>query len=138
MGAPLTTPLRGDGIEVIDVPAKLAARAWVLSIVHGRKNDDAENASNVTSAQNRHEDSMFRMTHSAGRVRTEGVPADSSDEHAALYRTSLIFVSVYSVCVDLGMVGQWGGTGDRGACTRPGSRVWDQCGPSPGIGICRG
>jgi hypothetical protein len=24
----------------------------------------------------------------------------------------------YSVCVDLGMVGQWGGKGDRGACTQ--------------------
>jgi hypothetical protein len=111
VGAPLTTPLRGDGIELIDVPAKLAARAWVLSSVHGRKNDDAEDASNVTSAQNRHEDSMFRMTHSAGRVRTEGVPADSFDEHAALYRTSLIFVSVvFGLCRlgDGGAVGRHG------------------------------
>jgi hypothetical protein len=111
VGAPLTTPLRADGIEVIDVPAKLAARVRVLSIVHGRKNDDAKDASNVTSAQNRHEDSMFRMTHSAGRVRTEGVPADSSDEHAALYRSSLIFVSVvFGLCRlgDGGAVGRHG------------------------------
>jgi hypothetical protein len=99
VGAPLTTPLRADGIEVIDVPAKLAARVRVLSIVHGRKNDDSEDASNLTSAQNRHEDNMFHMTHSAGRVRTEGVPADSSDEHAALYRSSFIFVSVvFGLC----------------------------------------
>ena len=42
VGAPLTTRLRADGIEVIDVPAKLAARVRVLSIGHGRKNDDAD------------------------------------------------------------------------------------------------
>jgi hypothetical protein len=42
LGAPLTTLLRTDGIEVIDVPAKLAARVRVLSSGHGRKNDDAD------------------------------------------------------------------------------------------------
>jgi transposase len=42
VGAPLTTLLRTDGIEVIDVPAKLAARVRVLSSGHGRKNDDAD------------------------------------------------------------------------------------------------
>ena len=31
-----------DGIEVIDVPAKLAARVRVLSSAHGRENDDAD------------------------------------------------------------------------------------------------
>ena len=41
-GAPLTTRLATDGIEVIDVPAKLAARVRVLSSGHGRKNDDAD------------------------------------------------------------------------------------------------
>ncbi|MGB8386696.1 MAG: hypothetical protein WCE76_02325, partial [Mycobacterium sp.] len=35
LGAPLTTLLRTDGIEVIDVPAKLAARVRVLSSGHG-------------------------------------------------------------------------------------------------------
>jgi transposase len=40
--APLTTWLRTDGIEVVDVPAKLAARVRVLSSGHGRKNDDAD------------------------------------------------------------------------------------------------
>ena len=44
LGAPLTTLLRTDGIEVIDVPAKLAARVRVLSSGHGRKNDDARRA----------------------------------------------------------------------------------------------
>ena len=42
LGAPLTTWLRTDGIEVVDVPAKLAARVRVLSSGHGRKNDDAD------------------------------------------------------------------------------------------------
>ena len=42
VGAPLTTQLRADGIEVVDVPAKLAARVRVLSSGHGRKNDDAD------------------------------------------------------------------------------------------------
>ena len=41
-GAPLSRRLRADGIEVIDVPAKLATRVRVLSIGHGRKNDDAD------------------------------------------------------------------------------------------------
>ena len=41
-GAPLTTLLRTDGIEVIVVPAKRAARVRVLSSGHGRKNDDAD------------------------------------------------------------------------------------------------
>jgi transposase len=40
LGAPLTTLLRTNGIEVI--PAKLAARVRVLSSGHGRKNDDAD------------------------------------------------------------------------------------------------
>src|SRR5262249_34561273 len=42
LGAPLTALLGTDGIEVIDVPAKLAARVRVLSSGHGRKNDDAD------------------------------------------------------------------------------------------------
>ena len=41
-GAPLTRRLRADGIEVIDVPAELATRVRLLSIGHGRKNDDAD------------------------------------------------------------------------------------------------
>jgi transposase len=42
LGAPLTTRLHADGIAVIDVPAKLAARVRLLSSGHGRKNDDAD------------------------------------------------------------------------------------------------
>jgi transposase len=42
VGAPLSRRLRADGIEIIDVPAKLATRVRVLSIGHGRKNDDAD------------------------------------------------------------------------------------------------
>lgn len=37
LGAPLITRLRAEGIEVIDVPAKLAARVRLLSTGHGRK-----------------------------------------------------------------------------------------------------
>jgi transposase len=42
LGAPLTARLRNDGIDVIDVPAKLAARVRLLSTGHGRKSDDAD------------------------------------------------------------------------------------------------
>jgi transposase len=42
LGAPLTARLKADGIEVLDVPAKLAARVRLLSNGHGRKNDDAD------------------------------------------------------------------------------------------------
>jgi transposase len=42
LGAPLTARLRGDGVDVVDVPAKLAARVRILSTGHGRKNDDAD------------------------------------------------------------------------------------------------
>ncbi|HEX2400703.1 MAG TPA: IS110 family transposase [Mycobacterium sp.] len=42
LGAPLTQRLHADGIEVTDVPAKLAARVRVLSTGHGRKTDEAD------------------------------------------------------------------------------------------------
>jgi transposase len=42
VGAPLTARLADDGVQVIDVPAKLATRVRVLSAGHGRKNDDAD------------------------------------------------------------------------------------------------
>ncbi|ORW04791.1 transposase [Mycobacterium kubicae] len=42
LGAPLTTRLHAEGIEVLDVPAKLAARVRLLSSGHGRKNDNAD------------------------------------------------------------------------------------------------
>ena len=42
LGAPLTRRLHADGVEVTDVPAKLAARVRVLSTGHGRKTDEAD------------------------------------------------------------------------------------------------
>lgn len=42
LGAPLAICLCADGIAVVDVPAKLAARVRLLSRGHGRKNDDAD------------------------------------------------------------------------------------------------
>ncbi len=42
LGAPLTRLLAAEGIEVIDVPAKLAARVRLLSTGHGRKTDEAD------------------------------------------------------------------------------------------------
>jgi transposase len=42
MGAPLAARLGADGIQAVDVPAKLATRVRMLSTGHGRKNDDAD------------------------------------------------------------------------------------------------
>jgi transposase len=42
LGAPLTAQLAGDGVEVVDVPAKLARRVRMLSTGHGRKTDQAD------------------------------------------------------------------------------------------------
>jgi hypothetical protein len=42
MGAPLAARLHGDGINAIDIRAKLATRVRTLSVGHGRKNDDAD------------------------------------------------------------------------------------------------
>ena len=42
LGAPLLTRLCADGLQVVDVPAKLGARVRLLSSGHGRKNDDAD------------------------------------------------------------------------------------------------
>ncbi len=42
LGAPLLARLTADGLEAVDVPAKLAARVRLLSSGHGRKNDDAD------------------------------------------------------------------------------------------------
>ncbi|MEU6698644.1 IS110 family transposase [Pseudonocardia sp. NPDC046786] len=39
LGAPLATRLSADGIDVVDVPAKLASRVRTLSTGHGRKSD---------------------------------------------------------------------------------------------------
>lgn len=50
LGAPLSARLRTDGIDVVDVPAKLAARVLMLSTGHGRKNDDADAVSVAIAA----------------------------------------------------------------------------------------
>jgi transposase len=42
LGAPLTARLSEEGIAVVDVPAKLAARVRLLSTGHGRKSDAAD------------------------------------------------------------------------------------------------
>jgi transposase len=42
LGAPLTARLSEEGITVVDVPAKLAARVRLLSTGHGRKTDVAD------------------------------------------------------------------------------------------------
>src|SRR5688572_32822442 len=39
LGAALAARLAGDGIEAVDVPAKLATRVRMLSTGHGRKDD---------------------------------------------------------------------------------------------------
>ena len=51
LGAPLTARLRTDGIDVVEVPAKLAARVRMLSTGHGRKNDDADAVSVAIAAR---------------------------------------------------------------------------------------
>jgi transposase len=42
LGAPLAARLAEDGVEVLDVPAKLARRVRMLSTGHGRKTDEAD------------------------------------------------------------------------------------------------
>ena len=42
LGAPLLARLAADGLDAVDVPAKLAARVRLLSSGHGRKNDNAD------------------------------------------------------------------------------------------------
>ena len=42
LGAALTARLGADGIDVVDVPAKLARRVRMLSTGHGRKTDQAD------------------------------------------------------------------------------------------------
>ncbi len=51
LGGPLTERLRADGVEVVDVPAKLARRVRLLSTGHGRKSDPADALSVGIAAQ---------------------------------------------------------------------------------------
>jgi transposase len=50
LGAPLATRLLADGLAVLDVPAKLAARVRALSTGHGRKTDEADAVSVAVAA----------------------------------------------------------------------------------------
>jgi transposase len=52
MGRALAQRLVGDGEQVLDVPAKLAARVRVLSVGHGRKSDPADAVSVAITARN--------------------------------------------------------------------------------------
>ena len=50
IGRALAQRLVGDGERVVDVPAKLAARVRVLSVVHGRKSDPDDAVSVAVAA----------------------------------------------------------------------------------------
>jgi transposase len=52
IGRPLAQRLVGDGEQVLDVPAKLAARVRVLSTGHGRKSDADDAVSVAVAARN--------------------------------------------------------------------------------------
>ena len=51
LGASLTARLAADGLDVVDVPAKLARRVRMLSTGHGRKTDQADALSVGIAAQ---------------------------------------------------------------------------------------
>jgi hypothetical protein len=52
IGRALARRLVGDGEQVVDVPAKLAARVRVLSVGHGRKSDPDDAVSVAVAARN--------------------------------------------------------------------------------------
>ena len=52
IGRALAQRLVGDGEQVVDVPAKLAARVRVLSVGHGRKSDPDDAVSVAVAARN--------------------------------------------------------------------------------------
>jgi transposase len=52
IGRALAQRLAGDGEQVLDVPAKLAARVRVLSVGHGRKSDPDDAVSVAVAARN--------------------------------------------------------------------------------------
>lgn len=61
LGAPLTNLLSKDGVDVVDIPAKLAARMRTLSTGHGRKSDDADAVSVAIAALHAHGLNTARM-----------------------------------------------------------------------------
>jgi transposase len=64
IGRALAQRLVGDGEQVLDVPAKLAARVRVLSVGHGRKSDHGDAVSVAVAAQ-----SVPRLREVGGRTR---------------------------------------------------------------------
>jgi transposase len=52
IGRAVAQRLVGDGEQVLDVPAKLAARVRVLSVGHGRKSDTDDAVSVAVAARN--------------------------------------------------------------------------------------
>lgn len=69
LGATSTKLLNDDGVDVVDVPAKLASRVRLLSTGHGRKNDDADAVSVGIAALTAHSLSTARMDATTNALR---------------------------------------------------------------------
>ncbi|URM99082.1 transposase [Actinomadura madurae] len=69
LGAPLTARLTGDGITVVDVPAKLARRVRLLSSGHGRTTDEADALSVGVAAQSASELHVARLDEAVAALR---------------------------------------------------------------------
>ena len=69
LGAPLTNRLSNDGVDVVDVPAKLAFRVRLLSTGHGRKSDDADAVSVGVAALTGHGLTTARIDATATALR---------------------------------------------------------------------
>ncbi|WP_280372846.1 IS110 family transposase, partial [Nocardia abscessus] len=70
LGAPLAQRLADDGIESLDVPAKLAHRVRMLSTGHGRKTDEADALSIGIAALNSDKISTVRIDDTIEALRT--------------------------------------------------------------------
>jgi hypothetical protein len=68
IGRALAQRLVGDGEQVLDVPAKLAARVRVLSVGHGRKSDPADAVSVAVAARNAPQLRLVSMEDQRGGV----------------------------------------------------------------------
>lgn len=70
LGAPLAHKLAADGIEILDIPAKLAPRVRMLSTGHGRKTDEADALSVGIAALNSSKLQSMRTDATAQVLRT--------------------------------------------------------------------
>ena len=70
LGAALLTRLTADGVEAVNVPAKLAARVRLLSSGHGRKNDNADAISVGIAAMTSTELQTVRVDQAIAALRT--------------------------------------------------------------------